>query len=183
MFNNYIFRCLRTHRPRWKWFINQDLVAKQPVVKFLSSSSRSYSFTGVSALSNGSKWIRSNVSYYGAPRAGQSHQTLYFDGCGHTDSHNHTYMSPFLPLSPHTSADSKAHKHTSWPGGREEGSQYLRSWSYLVPRSRSASHCRQTIEFSTMQLSACSVWAVLEVFTRHYVCWCCFCWPTAEPCF
>lgn len=42
--------------------------------------------------------LGSNVSYYGAMRAGQSHQTLYFDGCGHTDSHNHMYMHPRPPL-------------------------------------------------------------------------------------
>lgn len=108
---------------------NRYLVTEQPVVvKLLWQQSQCssfnlccYFFTGISELSNGSKWIRSNVSYYGAMRAGQSHQTLYFDGCGHTDSHNHTYMSPtspFLPLLPHTSLDSKAHKHTSWPGGQ-----------------------------------------------------------------
>lgn len=55
-------------------------------------------FTGRFELSSGSKWIRSNVSYYGAMRASQSHQTLYFDGCGHTDSHIHV-PPPLLPTS------------------------------------------------------------------------------------
>lgn len=121
-----------------------------------------FSFTGIFELSNGSKWIRSNVSYYGAMRAGQSHQTLYFDGCGHTDSHNHTYMlphHPFLPLLPHTSPDSKAHKHTPRAGGQRGRKSIFEELGYLASWSRF--YCRQTIVFPTMQLSACSSWVLL----------------------
>lgn len=77
---------------------------------------------------------------------GQSHQTLYFDGCGHTDSHNHMYACPHPPasyLSYHTPFLTP--KHTNTPphqAGREEGSQYLRSRSYLASWSRYASNYR-----------------------------------------
>lgn len=114
-----------------------------------------FSFTGIFEPSNGTKWIRSNVSYYGAMRAGQSHQTLYFDGCGHTDSHNRAYMllhHPFLPLLPHTSPDSKAHKHTSWAGGQWGRKSIFEELGYSASWSRS--YCGQTIEFPTMRLSA-----------------------------
>lgn len=55
---------------------------------------------------------------------------FYFDGCGHTDSHNHTYMcrQPSSYLSHHTPLLTPKHTNTppDWAGS-EEGSQYLRS--------------------------------------------------------
>lgn len=170
------FRCLRTFRPLWKWFINQDLVTKQPVVKFLSSRAAAAHRVVVPLQA----FLRSLMALselglmYPIMVHRRQAKVIKLFILMDVDTQTHTTTRTWAPsyLSYHTPLLTP--KHTNTPpdqAGREEGSQYLRSCSYLVPRSRSASHCRQTIEFSTMQLSACSVWAVLEVFTRHYVCW------------
>lgn len=170
------FRCLRTFRPLWKWFINQDLVTEQPVVKFLSSRAAAAHRVVVPLQA----FLRSLMALselglmYPIMVHRRQAKVIKLFILMDVDTQTHTTTRTWAPsyLSYHTPLLTP--KHTNTPpdqAGREEGSQYLRSCSYLVPRSRSASHCRQTIEFSTMQLSACSVWAVLEVFTRHYVCW------------
>lgn len=162
------FRCLRTFRPLWKWFINQDLVTKQPVVKFLSSRAAAAHRVVVPLQA----FLRSLMALselglmYPIMVHRRQAKVIKLFILMDVDTQTHTTTRTWAPsyLSYHTPLLTP--KHTNTPpdqAGREEGSQYLRSCSYLVPRSRSASHCRQTIEFSTMQLSACSVWAVLEV--------------------
>lgn len=90
-------------------------------------------------------------------RASQSHQSFYFDGCGHTDSHNHTVQALppcFLPLPPHTSFDSKAHKHTSWPAGGEGRKSIFEELSGLVaPDPPLAVAYGQTVEFATRHVA------------------------------
>lgn len=149
------FRCLRTFRPLWKWFINQDLVTKQPVVKFLSSGAAAAHRVVVPLQA----FLRSLMALselglmYPIMVHRRQAKVIKLFILMDVDTQTHTTTRTWAPSSLSYHTPLLTPKHTNTPpdqAGREEGSQYLRSCSYLVPRSRSVSRCRQTIEFSTI---------------------------------